>query len=464
MRKIMYYALVLLLILITVSCNVSGKGDERYVVFNSTGGTGTMPDQLFLLGVAQNLSSNVFVKDGYRFKNWNTSENMDGTSYENGAVYTFESEGQKTLTLYANWVPADTYTVRFVEVLSKFRFDQEIKVGVSTPLLGVDEIGIKDLHPGYELLTNCEWNSRSDGMGYSYKDKQNVINLGEAGSTVYLYAQWRGQVKYDKNGGECVQEGVDVPATDIILGESVKLATNTNSNTGNDYYRYNGGIFTGWTTLPNNQIDGKLYSAGETITKGFTDNTTLYANWKFLYTSFTVDKETVIRNRQQLTVDDPDLLKNSNYIIVASGHLFPTEHLSATDEPLTEKIGIGPYPYVIKDYKIQQLKDKGKGETYYKDTPSVKVIVIYTIPSGPWEKSLPSKKFLQRLGNSTGSRDDKIDQRLFVELSQDPTAKSWSGSEYNSEKGWMLQLSQTEFNWAEQTKTEYATKYQTALF
>jgi len=67
------------------------------VVFNSNGGSGSMSNQS--AGVTTPLTSNAFTRDGYDFDGWTTNTDGTGTSYVNGANYSFASN----LTLYAKW-------------------------------------------------------------------------------------------------------------------------------------------------------------------------------------------------------------------------------------------------------------------------------------------------------------------------------------------------------------------------
>jgi len=79
-----------------------------YVTFNSNGGEGTMSQQQFVIGVAQNLTPNTFTKPGYSFTKWNTNQNGTGTSYQDGQSITINSG----LTLYAQW-EARNFTLTF---------------------------------------------------------------------------------------------------------------------------------------------------------------------------------------------------------------------------------------------------------------------------------------------------------------------------------------------------------------
>jgi uncharacterized repeat protein (TIGR02543 family) len=67
------------------------------VTFDKNGGSGSMSNQT--ASVATALSSNLFTRSGYSFVGWNTAANGSGTSYSDGASYSFTSN----VTLYAQW-------------------------------------------------------------------------------------------------------------------------------------------------------------------------------------------------------------------------------------------------------------------------------------------------------------------------------------------------------------------------
>ena len=74
-------------------------------------GTGSMSDQEFTYGTAQNLSANAFTKDGYSFVGWNTKANGTGTSYiDKQNVNNLTTKNGAEITLYAQW-KANTYTI-----------------------------------------------------------------------------------------------------------------------------------------------------------------------------------------------------------------------------------------------------------------------------------------------------------------------------------------------------------------
>jgi len=82
----------------TFSISVASScGPPRTVTFDSNGGSGTMSNQTS--GSATNLTSNAFTNSGCFFVAWNTAADGSGTTYANGAVYSFTAD----ITLYAQW-------------------------------------------------------------------------------------------------------------------------------------------------------------------------------------------------------------------------------------------------------------------------------------------------------------------------------------------------------------------------
>ena len=67
--------------------------------FDANGGEGTMAEQLFDAGVAQNIPTNKFTRSGYNFIGWNTNADGSGTSYTDSQEITLSQD----ITLYAQW-------------------------------------------------------------------------------------------------------------------------------------------------------------------------------------------------------------------------------------------------------------------------------------------------------------------------------------------------------------------------
>ena len=77
------------------------------VTFNSNGGTGSMSNQIANVPTA--LTANAFTRTGFTFSGWNTAANGSGTSYADGAIYSFAAD----VTLYAQWSALPNHTVTF---------------------------------------------------------------------------------------------------------------------------------------------------------------------------------------------------------------------------------------------------------------------------------------------------------------------------------------------------------------
>ena len=75
------------------------------VVFNSNGGTGTMPDQNFVInGGSKPLSKNLFTRTNYVFRGWNTMPDGSGTHYDDEEVVNnLSTTDGDIVTLYAEW-------------------------------------------------------------------------------------------------------------------------------------------------------------------------------------------------------------------------------------------------------------------------------------------------------------------------------------------------------------------------
>jgi hypothetical protein len=74
----------------------------------SNEGEGNMPQQQFIIGVAQYLKANAFTNKGYMFSKWTTEPNGTGTSYQNKQIISISTD----LELYAQWEVAK-YTLTF---------------------------------------------------------------------------------------------------------------------------------------------------------------------------------------------------------------------------------------------------------------------------------------------------------------------------------------------------------------
>jgi len=140
--------------------------------------------QQFTYDVAQRLNDMPFTVQGYTFLHWNTKQDDSGRTFEDKEeVLNLTSEKDENVDLYAIW-KINTYTVSF---------DGNGGTG-SMQNMNFEYGEYKDLtentftRQGYHFK---EWNTKADGTGNGYTNKQRVQNLtGVDGEEIVLYAQW----------------------------------------------------------------------------------------------------------------------------------------------------------------------------------------------------------------------------------------------------------------------------------
>lgn len=153
--------------------------------YYKNGGTGTMKASSATYGKNKTLRTNAFTRKGYVFTGWNTERDGSGKSYSDAQkVKNLTSKANGSKSLFAQWKPIE-YKIRYYGNGA----DGSMKASVATydknKTLRTNTFSRK----GY-IYTG--WNTKKDGSGKSYKDKQKVKNLTSTdGNTVRLYAQWK---------------------------------------------------------------------------------------------------------------------------------------------------------------------------------------------------------------------------------------------------------------------------------
>lgn len=175
------------------------------IKYDGNGATeGNTASSKHVYDVEKALTKNGYSKTGYTFKGWNTKADGSGTSYTNKqSVKNLTTVDGGIVTLYAQWTP-NTYTVKY---------DGNGATGGSTANSTHTYDVSKTLTPNGYIRTGYtfkEWNTKADGSGTSYTDRQVVKNLASVdGATVILYAQWTPHaltVRYHLNGGTDVAD------------------------------------------------------------------------------------------------------------------------------------------------------------------------------------------------------------------------------------------------------------------
>ena len=224
----------------------------RYAIwYNANGGTGDTPLTIIHYNESKALETNQFTYPNKKFVNWNTKPDGSGISYSDKQVVrnliTGTANNGHHIKLYAQW-KSTIHTVTFIDGytnekissisvndgdsatppniplhtgytstgwdsdLSAVTSDMTVTVNYrannytiqfdknntnatgTMPNLSMEYDKSKNLsanafsYSGYRFLN---WNTKSDGSGQSYSDKQSVKNLTATnGGTVTLYAQW----------------------------------------------------------------------------------------------------------------------------------------------------------------------------------------------------------------------------------------------------------------------------------
>lgn len=214
------------------------------------------------------LPDDTFIRPGYKLIGWRTSSSIDyGTAYPCGKKVTEMQWNDSNEThLYAQWEKAPG-KVTFQANGGKGTMSvQTINYGESERL--------KANAFSREGYTFFGWNTRADGKGVSYGNKDRVDQLFQTNNGIAtLYAQWTPNVKaytikFTANGGTGT-----MASQKMTVGKSAAL--NANAFTRNGY------IFAGWNTKANGS--GTLYANKESVKDLKTANgasITLYAQWK----------------------------------------------------------------------------------------------------------------------------------------------------------------------------------------
>ena len=166
------------------------------VKFDANGGSGTISDQNFTYGTAQNLTANTFTRTGYTFAGWATSANENKVYNDKQSVSNLSSTNGATVTLYAKWTP-DNYTITY---------NTNGGSGTMTPTSYTIETATFDLPtPTKDGCTFVGWYDNEGLTG----DAVTQIAKGSYGNKTF-YAKWDAEkftLKWDANGGTITTPG-----------------------------------------------------------------------------------------------------------------------------------------------------------------------------------------------------------------------------------------------------------------
>ncbi|MBP5337689.1 MAG: InlB B-repeat-containing protein [Prevotella sp.] len=195
------------------------------------------------------------VRTGYTFAGWTGTDLTEKTVT---VTVTKGHYGKRSYT--ANW-EANPYKVNFVANGGEGEMANQSFVYDTAQALIANTYTRK----GY---TFDGWNTKADGSGTAYADKQEVKNLTAIrDAEVKLYAQWKVivyTISYDLAGGTLATEN---PVEYTIESESFTLTNPTRE----------GYVFTGWTGT---ELEGAVTAV--TIAKGSIGNRSYTATWHLI--------------------------------------------------------------------------------------------------------------------------------------------------------------------------------------
>ena len=208
-------------------------------------------------GSEQTIAANGFANTDYTFQGWNTQADGKGKAYAKGDKLTLP-EG--TTVLYAQWkrIPASIH------------YDPNGGTGTTDDTKGGqgDHTTLTPNGFSKECWLFDSWNTRKDGSGVKYTDKQAVTLKGD----ITLYAQWKrdpackADLVYDKNAEDATGETAGHTGW---KGDQATIAANGFANEGY--------TFAGWNTQADGK--GKAYAKGDRLTLP-AGTTVLYAQWE----------------------------------------------------------------------------------------------------------------------------------------------------------------------------------------
>jgi len=237
-----------------ITVNAVYSATSYTVKFDSNGGIGTMADQSFTHGTAQNLTANNFSKIGYNFLGW--AENSAATSAvyaDEESVLDLTDEADAVVILYAVW-GTNTYTVKYDPNGGEGSMeDQSFAYG--------EKQNLRANSFSREGHTFLGWTMISTKPTAAYANEEEVWNLTtENNGTVTLYAVWEVNtytIDFDVNGGDALAADKQTKTVTYTLPVGELPAATRTGYTFDGWFDGNGTKYTA-DTVYNVQADTTL--------------------------------------------------------------------------------------------------------------------------------------------------------------------------------------------------------------
>lgn len=228
------------------------------IIYNGNGGKGNTNGETTDADTAIPIAPNGYTRDGYTFQTWNTKADGTGDTYRPGDSITLTGD----ITLYAQW-KANQYAVAYAPNGGDGSMPDQTFSYDQTQALSSSQF----TRPGW---TFTGWNTKADGTGTAYKNRQEVKNLtAQDGGEITLHAQWKADkaaLHYDANANTATG---DTPDSEGVTDGTITVSKNGYANVGY--------TFTGWNTKPDGT--GSTIQPGDAV-KLPAGGMTVYAQWE----------------------------------------------------------------------------------------------------------------------------------------------------------------------------------------
>lgn len=301
-KKLFPICFLVCLFSIFTSCNnktpdiekllLTGQGQAFHITYDANGGSGTMKNQFMAPGHSEQLKTNEYTAPNrYYFGYWNTEP--DGT----GAIYYEDDKltmGSKNVTLYAIWVPTDTFVIQYYNLYDATNPNP-------TTYTVADTIGLAEpVRNGYTFIgwyTDSSFYEQYLTSGW----QRDTID-----GTQKLYAHWSPitySIYYDANNGTMPSS---YTTSYTIESSNITLPTPTRT----------GYTFKGW-------LEQDATDAVYTLTTGSYGTKSYVAQWQInTYKVYYYSNDGNNRYETQDVVYNDPFVVNDNMFTVPIGYTF----------------------------------------------------------------------------------------------------------------------------------------------
>ena len=269
----------------------------------STAVTGSTASKNMVYSVVTTLTPKGFQREGYTFKNWNTSPDGTGTNYGDGQrVRNLTTENNVDVHLYAQWEPI-TYQIKFNANTGSGSMDNQV-------LTFDKKANLKTNGFTKENYTFKGWSTTQDGT-VEYQNEQEVKNLtSQNDQIINLYAVWEEDPNYNVVYNDNYGDKEDSDPEKAYVNKPYQIKQEQPTRDGYTLLGYN----------TDKSANEALYTVGQTIPAGIGQKgqtIKLYAIWQANKYEVVFDKNaasaTGSMENQEFTYDQQQALTTNSY-------------------------------------------------------------------------------------------------------------------------------------------------------